>query len=100
MTTLQRLSDEEIQEHLAGIPNWELKNGKIYREFRFDDFVGAFGFMARAALIAEKMNHHPEWFNVYNRVEVSLATHDVDGISESDFALAKAMDRLVGDSQA
>lgn len=93
---LEKLSEDDIRERLNDLPGWELREGKLYREIRFGDFIQAFGFMSRAALVAEKMNHHPEWFNVYNRVEISLATHDVGGISEKDFALAQAMDRLAG----
>ena len=66
----------------------------ITRKFKFKDFNEAFGFMARAALIAEKLDHHPEWFNVYNRVEVTLATHDAGGVTERDIKLAEAMNRL------
>ena len=66
----------------------------ISRKFTFKDFNEAFGFMTRAALVAEKLDHHPEWFNVYNRVEVTLATHDAGGVTERDVELAAAMDRL------
>lgn len=92
---LRKLTDEEVQEGLEELVHWRLDEGKLYRELRFDDFVAAFGFMARAALVAERMNHHPEWFNVYNQVRIHLATHDVGGISERDFELAKALDRLI-----
>ena len=75
---------------------WTLVKGReaVCKTFRFSDFIEAFGWMARAAIHAEKLNHHPEWFNVYNRVEVTLATHDVDGLSELDVKLAGRMDRL------
>jgi len=76
----------------AGAAAWSLHDGKLHKEFRFADFVAAFGFMTRVALISERMNHHPEWFNVYRTVRVDLTTHDVGGISERDFALARAMD--------
>ncbi len=92
-----KLTEEEIRRRLKDLPSWKRRDGKLYREFRFGDFVEAFGFMSRVALVAEKMDHHPEWLNVYNRVEVSLATHDVDGISEKDFTLAQAMDRRAGE---
>ena len=95
MTALKKLTEEEIHTRLQTLDRWNLEDGKLHRKFQFSDFVTAFGFMARAALIAEKMNHHPEWFNVYNRVEVSLSTHDVGGISEWDFKLAAAMDGFV-----
>ncbi|MEW6296120.1 MAG: 4a-hydroxytetrahydrobiopterin dehydratase [Thermodesulfobacteriota bacterium] len=89
-----KLSDAEIQEGLSKLPGWTLVNGKLHREYKFKDFVHAFGFMTSAALVAESMNHHPEWFNVYSTVRVDLMTHDVGGISELDFALASKMDTL------
>ena len=87
---------------LAKLPGWsEAKNlDAITRQFTFRDFNEAFGFMARAALIAEKIDHHPEWFNVYNKVEVTLATHDAGGVTERDIKLAQAMDRLAKESEA
>ena len=94
MTERRRLSDAEISEQVASLDGWNVAGGKLHREFEFENFVEAFGFMSRAALVAEKMDHHPEWFNVYNRVVVDLATHDVDGISEHDFELAEAMSAL------
>ncbi len=90
----RRLSDTEIQTALADRPGWAVIEGKLHREYKFQDFVGAFGFMASVALVAEAMNHHPEWFNVYNTVRVDLATHDVGGISQLDFELAEKMDAL------
>ena len=79
------------------LPQWRLVAGRdaIQRSFRFRDFSEAWGFMTRAALLAEKADHHPEWFNVYNRVDVVLTTHDAGGLSARDVALAAAMDRLV-----
>jgi len=94
--TLRKLDDAEIQERLVGLEGWSVENGKLHRRFEFPDFVHAFGFMSQAALVAESMNHHPEWFNVYNRVEVDLATHDVGGLSEGDFTLARRMNQLSG----
>ncbi|HYE44319.1 MAG TPA: 4a-hydroxytetrahydrobiopterin dehydratase [Caulobacter sp.] len=82
-------------EALKSLPEWSAFDGErdaIVRTFRFKDFNAAFGFMTRAALAAEKLDHHPEWFNVYNRVEVLLATHDADGVTELDVTLAKIMD--------
>ncbi len=93
-SALRRLGEHEIETRLASMPAWRVVDGKLRREFRFADFVESFGFMARAALVAERMGHHPEWCNVYNRVVVDLSTHDVGGISERDFALAAALDRL------
>ncbi len=83
-----------IESRLVGLPGWRLENDKLHRNFEFDDFVNAFGFMAQIAIIAEKMDHHPEWSNVYNRVEVSLTTHDAGGLTELDFELATHMNRL------
>ena len=91
---ITKLTDTEIRAQLEGISGWTVENGKLHKEFQFDSFVEAFGFMVRVALIAESMNHHPEWFNVYNRVKVDLATHDVGGISALDFELAKKVDAL------
>lgn len=83
---------------LAQLPGWSAVEGRdaIRREFRFADFNAAFGFMTRVALKADQLDHHPEWFNVYNRVDVLLATHDVDGVSELDVELAKFMDAAAG----
>jgi 4a-hydroxytetrahydrobiopterin dehydratase len=89
---ITKLSDQEIESRLQKLPNWSLRNGKLHRDFAFADFAEAFGFMARCALIAEKSDHHPEWFNVYSKVSVDLSTHDAGGISERDFALAERMD--------
>jgi len=89
-----KLSDADIQNLLPGVPGWELVNGKLHREYKFPDFVHAFGFMATAAIAIEKMNHHPEWFNVYNRVVVDLTTHDAGGISQRDFELARLLEGI------
>ena len=95
------LTPDAIQSKLADLNSdapskhhWQLRNDKLYRQFLFADFVTAFGFMTQAALIAERMNHHPEWSNVYRTVEVELTTHDANGISELDFELAQAMNAL------
>jgi 4a-hydroxytetrahydrobiopterin dehydratase len=94
---IQKLSDTERSEALAALPDWAHEPGRdaIVRRFRFQDFVEAFGFMTRVALLAEKADHHPEWSNVYNRVEVLLTTHDCNGLSKRDVAMAKAIDALV-----
>ena len=83
---------------LEGLPRWEAVDGRdaIRRAYRFGDFNAAFGFMSRVALMAEKLDHHPEWFNVYNRVEVTLATHDADGVTDLDVKLAAFMDAAAG----
>jgi 4a-hydroxytetrahydrobiopterin dehydratase len=89
-----KLDHTVVEARLMDLPGWELRDAKLHREFRFDDFVHAFGFMSAAALLAEKMNHHPEWSNVYNRVTVDLTTHDAGGITELDFRLASGMSDL------
>ncbi len=89
-----KLSEKEIQQEVRKLGGWKVVGGKVNKTFEFDDFVQAFGFMARVAMEAEKMNHHPEWFNVYNRVRIDLVTHDVGGISNYDIKLAKTIDRI------
>lgn len=89
-----RLSNEEIRSGLDALPGWSLVDEKLRREFKFADFIEAFGFMTRSAFAAEKMNHHPEWFNVYNKVVIDLTTHDAGGITELDFTLARKMSQL------
>ena len=95
----KRLASQEIRQELAKLGGWELADGDkaIRRRFRFKNFSEAFGFMSRAALAAEKLDHHPDWSNIYNRVEVVLTTHDAGGLTELDFKLAAAMDRLAGE---
>ena len=92
---IEQLSPEIIAQKLAGKAGWSLRQGKLYRLFVFEDFSEAFGFMSRVALLAESMNHHPEWSNIYNRVEIQLVTHDAGGISERDFKLAEQIDKLL-----
>lgn len=91
---LTKLSDDQIKEKLKELQGWQLVNGKLHKEFQFKDFNQAFGFMTRAAIHAEKMDHHPEWFNVYNKLKVDLMTHDADGITENDVKLAKILNSL------
>ncbi|HPG25518.1 MAG: 4a-hydroxytetrahydrobiopterin dehydratase [Spirochaetaceae bacterium] len=88
------LSASEIEAKLPGIPGWSLVDGKLHRELRFADFVEAMGFMTRVALHAEKLDHHPEWSNVYSRVVVDLTTHDAGGVTDLDFELARRMNTL------
>mgnify|MGYP000274158748 CR=1 FL=1 len=90
MTT--RFSEAQLQDVIAELPDWTVREEKLYRKFKFRDFVSAFGFMSQVALLAEKMDHHPEWSNVYNTVEISLTTHDLGGISMRDITLAKQID--------
>jgi len=88
------LSQLDIKEELKNLPGWNLINEKLHKEFEFDSFNQAFGFMTRAAMEIEKMNHHPEWFNVYNRIIVELTTHDAGGITKNDINLAKILNSL------
>ncbi len=92
----KKLDETALREALAVLEAWSLEAGKLHREYRFPDFVTAFGFMSSVALVAEAMNHHPEWQNVYNRVVVDLTTHDAGGVTEKDLALARRMDELAG----
>lgn len=94
---IAELTDDERNALLADHPAWSLsRNGKsIERTFEFADFSEAFGFMARVALLAEKADHHPEWFNVYNRVEITLTTHDAGGLSQRDADMAASIESLL-----
>ena len=95
---IERLSTAEITTALADLPAWSLREDglALVKTYRFADFSQAFAFMTRVALEAERTDHHPEWFNVYNRVEVTLTTHDAGGVSARDLAMAAAMERLAG----
>lgn len=93
----ERLTAEQIEAGLQELSGWELKNDKLHRELRFKNFVQAWGFMTQAAILAEQMNHHPEWFNVYSKVIIDLTTHEAGGISQLDFDLAKKMDNVATD---
>jgi 4a-hydroxytetrahydrobiopterin dehydratase len=90
---MDRMTDLEIGRALTGIAGWTY-TGKLHKQYVFADFIHAFGFMATTALIIEKMNHHPEWSNVWNRVTVDLTTHDAGGVSARDFELARELDRI------
>lgn len=92
---MMRLSELEIEEELKKLSEWSVKNDKLHKEFKFDNFNQAFGFMTRAAMEIEKMNHHPEWFNVYNRITVELTTHDAGGITKNDVDLARILNSLI-----
>lgn len=89
---IAKLDDNAITAALAGVPGWERRGDGIERRYVFADFTQAFAFMTRVALLAEKADHHPEWSNVYNKVDIRLTTHDAGGLSARDFALAKAID--------
>jgi 4a-hydroxytetrahydrobiopterin dehydratase len=92
----KKLSEAQIQDHVARLDGWTVEDGKLHRELRFDDFQQAFGFMARMALYAEAQQHHPEWFNVWNKVVIDLSTHDVGGLSDKDVAFAEAVNAVMG----
>jgi 4a-hydroxytetrahydrobiopterin dehydratase len=92
----QKLSGEEIQRELQKTKGWSLVNGKLHRAFECKDFATAFGKMTQVALVAEGMNHHPEWFNVWNKVVIDLNTHSVEGISNLDFQLAAKINEIFG----
>ena len=89
-----KLSQSKIAAALSKLPGWKLKAGKLHREYKFADFVAAFGFMTSAALVAQSLDHHPEWFNVWNKVRIDLATHDAGGITALDVKLAHSMEEL------
>jgi 4a-hydroxytetrahydrobiopterin dehydratase len=91
-TKYKKLSRNELEEIVQSMKGWELKDGKLQKSFEFRNFVEAFGFMTRIALEAEKINHHPDWSNVYNSVTIKLSTHDVGGITDHDITLAKIID--------
>ncbi len=97
---IKSLTTTEIETALATLnqkcaATWTIEEGKLYRAFKFPNFIAAFGFMTQVAILAEKADHHPEWFNVYNKVNISLTTHDAGGISTRDFALAEQISALI-----
>ena len=94
--TIPEATAQEIGAAIDELGSWTVENGKLHREYRFRDFVQAFGFMAQVALLAERAAHHPEWFNVYNRVVVDLTTHEAQGITYKDLELAREMEQIAG----
>lgn len=94
MSVETKLTDQQVNEYLKNLKGWSVQNGKLHKEFVFEDFIDAFIFMTKAAFYAEKMNHHPEWFNVYNKIKIDLMTHDAGGITSKDVELAKTLDSL------
>ncbi|MCC7340316.1 MAG: 4a-hydroxytetrahydrobiopterin dehydratase [Bryobacterales bacterium] len=94
MARVSKLSDAEISQALASLKGWSVKDGKLHKEYKFADFVHAFGFMATAAMRIERLDHHPEWCNVYNTVRIDLTTHDSGGITGKDVELAGILDAL------
>lgn len=91
---MQKMTEADVLERADKLPGWSLKGGKLHREYKFPDFPHAFGFMATAAPSIEKMDHHPEWCNVYNRVIVDLNTHSAGGITQKDFDLAALLEGI------
>lgn len=94
---MQKLTSQEVLLKLKELNDWQLSNNGIEKNFLFNDFNQAFGFITQVALLAEKMNHHPEWSNVYNKVHIRLNTHDVNGISDLDFKMATRIEELLKD---
>ena len=95
---LTKLTENEIQESLKELTGWSIQNGKLHKEMEFVDFDAVWEFMTQAVIEIQKMNHHPEWFNVWNRLVIDLMTHDVGGISQNDINLAKILDNLQGNT--
>ncbi len=94
MARINKATEEQIEAFISQFSSWTVENNKLHREYVFGNFVQAFGFMTEIALIAERTEHHPEWFNVYKNVVVDLTTHEADGITERDFNLAKNMEEI------
>lgn len=94
MPDLVRLSDSHLRNRIASLPGWELREGMLHRQLEFRTFTDAFSFMTLVAFTAERMNHHPEWSNVYNRVTIRLTTHDVGGVSENDLTMASEISEV------
>lgn len=94
---MEKLSEGQIYKQLESVEGWDYYDDAIHTTFEFDNFMDAFSVMTRIALEAEKMGHHPDWHNLYNTLEITLTTHDVNGLTENDFILAKAIERIVGD---
>jgi 4a-hydroxytetrahydrobiopterin dehydratase len=91
----ERLTDQQLEDGIATLDGWQVTEGKLFRKIEFEDFIEAFGFMTRVALVAQSMDHHPDWINVYNRVEIRLHTHDAGGITKRDLELAARIDGLL-----
>ncbi len=91
---LEKATNIEIQEFIVDYDSWSIENNKLHREYIFNNFIEAFGFMTKVALIAESNNHHPEWFNVYKKVVIDLTTHESKGITKLDFELAQKIEQI------
>jgi len=94
MAAQRQLTADEIETAIRSLSGWSLRDGKLHKEVKLKNFVQAFGFMSQVALVAESMNHHPEWSNVYNRVRIDLTTHEAGGITERDIDLARRIDAI------
>ena len=94
---LKKITEEEIKRNLSKLTNWKIDNDKLHKLFKFKNFNQAISFMVGVGMVCEKMNHHPEWSNVYGNVDVYLVTHRVAGLTELDFQLAEKMDKIAGD---
>jgi len=94
---VEKLSAQQIEKSLKNLPGWQIKDDKLHRELKFKNFVQAWGFMTQAAILAQSMDHHPEWSNVYNQVTIDLTTHEAGGISQRDFDLAQQINQTVAD---
>lgn len=93
---MKKLTELQIRAQLKELNSWDYQDGSLITSFEFKDFKDAFSVMTRIAFEAERLNHHPNWFNVYNQLDISLSTHDVDGVTEKDFEMAKIIDELIG----
>lgn len=93
---IPKLTMSQIENKISTLAGWIVRDDKLHKQYQFDSFIEAFGFMSSVALVAESMNHHPEWSNVYNRVVIDLTTHDSGGISDLDFEFAERVDKIVG----
>lgn len=93
--SVEKLTPQQIEDGLARLAAWELRDGKLHRELKFKNFVQAWGFMTQVAILAETMDHHPEWFNVYSKVNIDLTTHEAGGLSQRDFELAQQIDAVL-----
>lgn len=91
---IEKMSEDQIKSELKSLDGWTVKDDKLHKDFVFEDFVDAFGFMSRASMHIERINHHPEWFNVYNKLSVDLTTHDAGGITQNDITLARTLNSL------
>lgn len=93
----ERLSEEQLRELDTTLPGWRVVDGRLHREIEFEDFVGAFGFMTSMALVAQQLDHHPDWSNSWNRVTIDLTTHSAGGLTELDVEMARTANRFLGD---